>query len=185
LTDAISGNAIVKKATRIFVVIGAILLAAPLHAEFGVEHPDEVGVTNPSDFSWRAYREAMDRFPERIGIICHNAYELDKAGDHKDAFMFFSECAERGNPPSMINLAQFYDMGWGVPVSAEQSTAWLRRAAERDYSAAQYEYGLALLRGHGCVRDESQARLWIEKAAAQGDRDAIALMRERFSAPGY
>ena len=143
------------------------------------------GVTNPSDFSWRAFREAMDRFPERIGIICHNAYELDKSGDHKDAFMFFRECAERGNPPSMINLAQFYDMGWGAPASAEQSTAWLRRAAEKNYSAGQYEYGLALLRGHGVPRDEILAKVWLEKAAAQGDRDAMALLRTRFSAPGY
>ena len=160
-------------------------VAPPLHAEFGAENADDAGVTNPSDFSWRAYREAMDRFPDRIGIICHNAYELNKAGDDKDAFMFFKECAERGNPPAMINLAQLYDMGSGVPADAALSTAWLRRAAETGYSAAQYDYGLALLRGHGVARDESLARIWIEKAAAQGDKDAQALMRARFAAPGF
>jgi TPR repeat protein len=166
-------------------LFGAILLASPLRAEFGVEHPDEVGVTDPSDFSWRAYKEAMDRFPDRIGIICHNAYELDKSGDHKDAFMFFSECAKRGNPASMINLAEFYDMGWGVPADAVQSTEWLRRAAEKDYSAAQYEYGLALLRGHGAPRDIPLARAWLEKAAAQGDRDAQSLLDKGLVVSGY
>jgi len=160
---------------------GLLLLASfPAQAEFGVEQADEVGVTNPSDFSWRTYQEAMIQFPDRLGIICRNAYELHKMGDHADALTFFTECAERGNPPSMINLAVIYDLGLGVPPDAAQSTLWLKRAAEKNYSAAQYDYGLALLRGHGVPRDEAQGREWIGKAAAQGDQDALALAKAGF-----
>lgn len=160
---------------------GLLLLASfPAQAEFGVEQADEVGVTNPSDFSWRTYHEAMIRFPDRLGIICRNAYELHKMGNHDDALAFFTECAERGNPPSMINLAAIYDLGLGVPKDAAQSTLWLKRAAEKNYSAAQYDYGLALLRGHGVPRDETLGREWIGKAAAQGDKDALALVKSGF-----
>ena len=169
---------------RTIAALAALLLAAPARAEFGVESADETGVTNPSDFSWRADREAMDRFPERLGIICHNAYELDKAGDQADSFMFFKECAERGNPPSMINLAQFYDLGWGMKADPVKATEWLRRAAEKNYSAGQFDYGLALMRGHGVKRDLAKARVWLEKAAAQGDHDAQELLRDPAFRPG-
>lgn len=65
------------------------------------------------------------------------------------------------------------------------STIWLRCAAEANYSAAQYEYGLALLRGHGAPRDPVGARYWLEKAAAQGDKDARAVLETGLAAPDY
>ncbi len=170
------------------IVLGFLLLGAPpVHAEFGVEEVDDAGgVTNPSDFSWRTYREAMNRFPDRLGIICRNAFELHKSGEHPEALAFFTECAERGNAPSMINLAVIYDLGLGTPPDATKSTQWLKRAAETNYSAAQYDYGLALLRGYGVPRDEVSGRDWIAKAAAQGDSDALKLVRAGFNlaAPG-
>jgi TPR repeat protein len=86
----------------------------------------------------------------------------------------------------MINLAVIYDLGLGTPPDPVKSTEWLRQAAETNYSAAQYDYGLALLRGHGVPRDETLGREWIAKAAAQGDSDALKFLRTGFDlgAPG-
>jgi uncharacterized protein len=87
---------------------------------------------------------------------------------------------------SAVNLAVIYDLGLATPTDAVKSTEWLKRATETNYSAAQYDYGLALLRGHGFPRDEALGRDWIRKAAAQGDGDAPKFVRAEFdlAAPG-
>jgi uncharacterized protein len=136
-------------------------------------------VLNPVDFSRRAYFEAKDRFPDRLGIICSMAYELDKSGDQADSIDFFSECARRGNAPSMIYLAEIYESGAGVPADIERSTEWTRQAAETGWSSAQYLYGMALIQGHGVVKDVAAGERWVAEAAAQGDRDALSYFSGR------
>lgn len=144
-------------------------------------YPEEVtgdGVLNPSDFSWRYYLDQMRRFPDRIGIICVNAYELDKSGNHAQSFAFFSECARRGNAPSMIYLAHLIEHGLGTDADPAAAAGWLRRSAETGYSVGQYHYGLALLRGEGVAVDREGARHWLQLAAAQGDPDAAAALQQ-------
>jgi uncharacterized protein len=150
--------------------------AGPALGQLAVEDADAGGVLNPVDFSYRYYLEQMDRFPERLGIICGSAYELDKTGQHDQSLMFFEECARRGNPPSMIYLAQLYETGAGTPADPEKAALWTRRAAESGWSSAQYEYGLALIGGKGMSRDAVAGLAWLRKAGAQGDRDALAFL---------
>ena len=52
----------------------------------------------------------------------------------------------------------------------------MKQAAEAGSSAGQLDYALALLRGHGAARDVESARMWLQRAADQGDRDAAALL---------
>jgi len=168
----------------IFAAIGTFLTTgAYAFADFGLEDAGPAGVTDPSDSSWRAYHDEMIRFPDRLGIICYNAYILNKTPDHKAALAFFKECADRGNAASMINLAAFYDDGLGVPKDPVEATRWLAKAAQTGYSAGEFDYGLALLRGHGIPRDEDAGRSWIRKAAEQGDVDAKQLMQRGFNPP--
>lgn len=139
------------------------------------------GFLNPSDTSWRYYRDQMERFPDRLGFICMNGYELNKTGDHDDGFMFMAECARRGNPASMIYLSQMYADGLGVASNPEVARHWLRKAAETGYSAAEYHYGIALLLGNGGAADRAAGEYWLRRAAAQGDDDANAVVRSRFA----
>jgi len=162
-------------------VLAALLFAGVARAEFYVEEITGDGVLNPADFSWRYYAEQMQRFPERLGFICMNAYELDKTGNHQQSFQFFSECAQRGNAASMIYLAHLYEQGFGVPANAAHATAWLRRAAETGYSLAQYHYGIALLLGRGVAKDRVAAEQWLRRAAAQDDAGAIELIANSFN----
>lgn len=155
-------------------------VASPSLAQFAEENADEYGVLNPADFSWRHYLEQMDRFPERIGIICYNAYLLDKTGESAAALKFFKECARRGNPPSMIALATLYETGHGTRRDLREAARWLRRAAETGYAPGQYHYGVALLLGQGVPRDVASGKAWIAKAAAQNDASALRLMRSGF-----
>ena len=158
----------------------AALSSQSAWAQFAIEEGDETGTLNPTDFSWRAYMDRLDRFPDRIGLICDSAYYLDKTGDHQAGFAFFQECAKRGNPPSMIYLSTFYDEGKGTAVDHAEATKWLKRAAETGYSLAQYHYGMALLRGQGVTQNVPEGRAWITKAADQQDRDAMALVKSGF-----
>lgn len=162
-------------ATFCFAALAAASFS-PARAELAVEEDYGFGVVNPADFSHRYYIEQMNRFPDRLGIICVNAYELDKSGRHDQSFMLFNQCAERGNPPAMIYLSLMHEMGMGTPRDPAKATDWLRRAAETGYSVGQYHYGVALLHGRGAPTDPTQARIWLERAAAQGDRDAARLL---------
>lgn len=167
-----------KKLALIFCAIAALTL--PARAELGREDSDATGTLNPVDFSYRFYLDAMNHFPDRIGIICGNAYELDKAGERKDSAMFFEECAKRGNAPSMIYLSALYEGGAGAAPNMERSVYWLKKAAESGWSSAQYIYGKALIEGHGMPADVKAGEDWLRKAAAQGDKDAIGFLKAKF-----
>jgi TPR repeat protein len=163
------------------ITVAAIFLCG-LHgvakAEFAVETESGDGVVDVSDFSWRTYLEQLNRFPERIGFICYNAYILNKTPDHKAAFEFFNECARRGHAPSMINLSQFHAQGLGVPKDVSKATDLLRQAAYTGYPAAEYEYGKAVAAGEGVQANVELGRYWVKMAAVHGDVDARKLLDE-------
>ncbi|HEY0833191.1 MAG TPA: tetratricopeptide repeat protein [Azospirillum sp.] len=168
---------------RTLFLLASVILAlasSPCRAQFAEEDADDNGALMPADFSWRYYIDHMNRFPERVGITCVNAYWLDKTGDHVTALRFFQECARRGNPPSMIYLSTFYEYGRGVPVDLAEAARWLRRAADTGYAVGQLHYGMALMRGRGVPRDVEAGKAWIARAAAQNDADAIAFIRSGY-----
>jgi TPR repeat protein len=164
------------KTISLAVALLALALSCNCRAQLAVEEVDGDGILNPSDFSWRYYVEEMNRFPDRLGIICVNGYELDKTGDHVGALAFLKECARRGNAQSMVYLAVMIETGHGSPVDPREAANWLRRSAETGYALGQYHYGVTLLLGRGVERNLTAAHLWLAKAAAQGESDAAALI---------
>lgn len=159
-----------------------LAFASQCHAQLTVEEVISGGVLNPSDTSWHYYLDQMKRFPERLGLICMNGYELDKTGDHVGGRAFLTECSQRGNAPSMIYLAEILEAGLGSDAGADPEGAihWLRKAAETGYSVGQFHLGVALLLGRGVAPDRQEAEMWLRMAAAQGDDDARALVRANF-----
>lgn len=167
------------------ICILCLATALPLTAakgEFATEHADSEGVTNPSDFSWRYYREAIKRFPERIGIICHAAYLLDKTDADDDVLMFMTECANHGSVAAMIYIASLYENGLNNdPPDYEKSAKWLHRAANTKDEAGYcylgaYHYGVALAEGKGINRNLQEAKLYLERAAEIGIPEAVAYL---------
>ena len=45
---------------------------------------------------------------------------------------------------------------------------WYRKATDEGYAEAEYNIGMLYANGQGVSRNLSQARLWMEKAAARG-----------------
>ncbi|KAA0569434.1 tetratricopeptide repeat protein [Azospirillum sp. Sh1] len=126
------------------------------------------------------YRDVVRRYPERLGLYCWVGYETYKSGDFQQAKEVFETCAERNHAQSMIFLSQIYTDGLGVPRDPAIAARWMLRAAETGYAAAQYDYGLTLLRGDGIPCDLDAGKEWIRKAAVQGDVNARELAAAGF-----
>ena len=147
-------------------------------AQFAEEDAGETGVTNPLDFSWRAYKEALNRFPKRTGVICYNAYILDKTGSHtEETLRFLEACADHGNVASMIYIASLYENGNRIPINYEVSAKWLKRAAktydEAGYSnLAAYHFGVALYNGRGVEKNIKEACRYLRVAMEGGIAEA-------------
>lgn len=165
-----------RKSSFVTWIMGLLLgsiLSSQSPAQFAIEDvDDDGGVTNPVDYSWRYYTDQMQRFPERIGTICYNAYLLDKAGLHRDGEMFLTACAERGSTSAMIYLALLHEQGVHRPPDQQKATGWIKRAAEHGNAIAQYHYAMALLQGTGIPASVDEAIVWLRKSAQQGQVEA-------------
>ncbi|MEX2454223.1 MAG: SEL1-like repeat protein, partial [Rhodospirillaceae bacterium] len=89
------------------------------------------------------------------------------------AFFWFQSAAEQGEPRAQHNLATAYADGRGVGQSYDLALDWFTKAANAGLVQSQYSLGRLYETGSPEHRqDLAQARVWYEKAAAQGDGDA-------------
>ncbi|HVC02866.1 MAG TPA: energy transducer TonB [Steroidobacteraceae bacterium] len=54
----------------------------------------------------------------------------------------------------------------------DQALPWFLKAAQAGVPYAQYQVGMGLLKGHGCLCDPGKGQIWLEKAAQAGQPDA-------------
>lgn len=108
-----------------------------------------------------------------LGSICY----ANK--DFTEALKWFHKAADQGEVSAMYNLGIMYADGEGVKQNTKESIKWLQKAAESGHVNAQYNLGTTYLEGApGQKRDLKQARIWMMRAAAQGDEDAKDLCRK-------
>ena len=72
----------------------------------------------------------------------------------------------------MFALGAMYGNGHDLPMDRHTAQQWFRRAAELGHGHAQLMLGRYLAGGVAGEHDPVQARLWLERAAAQGILDA-------------
>ena len=77
-------------------------------------------------------------------------------------------------PDAWSNLAAVY--ATKTPPDLKRARQWYRRAALRGHARGLFEYGLMLIQGEGGPRRPSQGRLYLEKAAGQGQVDALKVL---------
>lgn len=97
----------------------------------------------------------------------------------EELWRYAADKAELGEALHM--LAVVYGGGDdGVPVDVEKSIGYLKRGAEAGYALSQLNLGELLMSGaSGLERNVTLARMWLRKAAKQGQIEAIALLRKR------
>src|SRR5206468_10289742 len=74
----------------------------------------------------------------------------------------------RGHVVAMCALGAMPGGGHEVPSDRAIAQRWFRAAAERGHAYAQMMFGRYLARGLAGERDPDCARVWLERALAQG-----------------
>ncbi|MBA1263319.1 tetratricopeptide repeat protein [Stutzerimonas stutzeri] len=130
----------------------------------------------PANASEEMSYEAYIDSPKRIK--CMYGYVTAKTGNFEAAKAIFEDCVARWNDVySLIWLAQMYENGNGVEPDLSRSAALLRQGAEQPdnvsyVSLARYHWGVALAEGRGVEADRAAARVWLLRAAADGQTEA-------------
>lgn len=73
---------------------------------------------------------------------------------------------------ALTRLGQLYEAGYRVPRNELEALAWLRRAADHGYPAAEASLGLIYADGHRATRDYAKALELLTSAAWKGQTAA-------------
>jgi hypothetical protein len=99
--------------------------------------------------------------------------------DTAEAHSWFLKAAEQGNPYAAAQAADDLLYGDGVAQDQEEALRWYEAAAEADHAYAQYMTGYLYLERSldtNSQEDADRGMDWIQKAAENGDEDAIELL---------
>ena len=83
------------------------------------------------------------------------------------AIEWYTKASELGDKHSMIELAEIYKKGEGVPRDYLKAAEWYRKAAEQGSTIGQIELAEMYLEGKGVPQDCAEAVKWFRRAAEQ------------------
>jgi len=157
--------------TAIFFLMALPAAAAAEEDAGGQLNPPEMGVAKVLD---------TIRNGETDMVSCASGYFMTKAGNHGDAREVFEACAEAGWTATMTWMSQLDANGLGADHDPDAAADWSRRAAEAGDPVGQFNYGLALIRGHGVARNVDRGKRMIDMAASAGLGIALRLKNARY-----
>ena len=97
----------------------------------------------------------------------------------KKMIELYEMAAKRGHATAQYNLGVYYDEGiCGLTQSDQRAIEFFTLAAEQGYVRAQANVGIFYLQGKGVEQSITKAKKWITRAAAQGHRGAIAVIKK-------
>lgn len=152
-----------------------ILLALPAAAD----DTGELGTLNPDEMTWQSQIDKIDRGQTGM-MLCASGYMMTKSGDHATARRIFEACAKDGYTGAMTWMSQLDNNGLGSDYDPDAAAEWDRRAAEAGDPVGKFNYGLALMRGHGVARDDALGRQYVDTAA----REELGIAK-RLQSAGY
>jgi len=119
--------------------------------------------------------------------------------DMVEAIRWYRKAAEQGSAQAQYALGKCYEKGTGISKNLEEAAQWYEKAAEQGHhgarsrlqdiegndpiawfkkhaalgdAGAQFGWGMCYATGEGVEKDIAKALEWVEKAAAQGHRQA-------------
>lgn len=128
---------------------------------------DEFGTLNPDEMSWQHFLNEAER-GETGMVLCSTGYMLTKSGDHSAARTLFENCANAGYTGAMTWMGQLDNNGLGGVYDPDAAADWDRRAAEAGDPVGKFNYGIALMRGHGVAKNNELGRQLVDQAASEG-----------------
>ncbi len=128
---------------------------------------DDFGTLNPDEMTWQNMLERAEK-GETGMVICSMGYALTKSGDHASARTLLRNCANDGYTGAMTWMSQLDNNGLGGAYDPDAAAEWDRRAAQAGDPIGKFNYGIALMRGHGVAKDEVLGRNLVDEAARDG-----------------
>ena len=101
-----------------------------------------------------------------------------RAGNETWAYKNCLPAAEEGMPKAQVIVGMSLMTGVGVLKNPELAVGWFKRAADQNYPAGIYQFGLAKIAGMGTAQDEAGGMALVKKAAAAGDQEARGFLTE-------
>jgi TPR repeat protein len=106
--------------------------------------------------------------------------EADKewdAGNLKNAYKLFLECAKEGDTSCQNNLGIFFESGLAVKKDVNKALYWYKKSVKGDAGSAASENIGDLYLKRGNIR---RARYWFKKAIDAGSGDAMLEMAKTY-----
>jgi len=88
--------------------------------------------------------------------------------------------AQQGYAPAQARLGDVLD----AAEEDEEAVTWYRKAAEQKHAAGEFGLGQMYAKGEGVAKDLEQARLYILRAAEQGNLFGAVAMMEAYRSGG-
>jgi hypothetical protein len=107
-----------------------------------------------------------------MGAIC--IMESTNSASMTEAFKWYKQSADLGDPLACFQVANFYYNGWGaVTTNLDSYYDWLTKAANLGCTEAQYFMGQYCRTGIGMPKDAEKSLEWYRKAAAKNEPHAL------------
>ncbi|KAI9253007.1 hypothetical protein BY458DRAFT_522478 [Sporodiniella umbellata] len=111
------------------------------------------------------------------------AYEHGSLNCPKDAvrsIAWYSRAAEQGDTEAELALSGWFYTGAEnvMPSDGMLAYQWARKAADKDFSKAEYAVGFYTELGVGVPQNWAEAKIWYTKAANQGEPKAIQRLHD-------
>ncbi len=96
-----------------------------------------------------------------------------KNNKFEEAFKYFCQADEYGNPDAVFEKAYAFDSGQGVAKNEARALKLYEISAAQGDRVAQYNAGIYYLNGTGCEKNLTKAFAWFLKAANNGYGNAM------------
>jgi len=155
---------------RVFIVVGAVLGAAPSWADTAAGMDAFKNKDYQRAFrEWKAAADAGQAEAQfDIGVLY--AQGLGVRRDLTEAFRWYQKAANQGNAAAEFALGQMYARGWGVPRDQADALRWFQMANAPDADGPPTDW--TVIEGYGTNQDPKQAAYWYRLAAEKGHPEA-------------
>lgn len=92
--------------------------------------------------------------------------------DEREAHMWFSKLADKGDSRGLSALGDDYYYGYGVEIDNKKAADCYRKSADKGHAYSMYSLGWCYEKGKGVAADLVEARRWYRKAADAGNDSA-------------
>lgn len=117
------------------------------------------------------FQLAAEQNDSEAQVLLAYCYELGSGVPKNDqqVMNLFTRAAQNGNAEAQFNLAMNYSQGlYGAPKNDQEAFKWAQAAANQGYAQAERFLGACYEYGFGVQANPAQAKIWYDKAMAQG-----------------